>query len=366
MKKLLFFLDTLTGGGAERVLSELVNHMDRERFDITVLSLWPMGEDRNFAPWIRYRSIFFQKSKFNLLRVRLEAALGVLYPLHIRGDYDIEVAYLEFGPTKILSRSTNKKAKKAAWVHCDLQKATKTPEAFANKAREQYNAYDKIVCVSENARDSFCKLFGREEDTLVLHNVVDSDRVLQNAALPLPGNFEKKRMTLCAVGRLSYPKNYPLLLRVHKRLLDAGLEHDLWILGEGEDRQELESYIRDNGLSDSVTLAGFQKNPYPFLREADLLVCSSRYEGLSTFITEGLILGKPIVTTDCSGMAELLLEGEAGVITENSEEGLYRGLKQVLDDPNALEALGKKSAQRGKAFYLQSLVSENEAFFDSL
>ena len=126
MIKILFFIDGITGGGAEKVLRTLVNNMDQSKFDITVQTLVESDPARYLAPGIRYRAI--NRCKTPLGRrlfhywVRLCAELKWLYPLYIKDDYDIEVAYLECGPTKFLAGSTNKKAKKLAWVHCDLAK----------------------------------------------------------------------------------------------------------------------------------------------------------------------------------------------------------------------------------------------------
>ncbi len=364
--KILFFIETLRGGGAEKVLCDLVNAMDREKFEITVQTLWKADAAQFLKPWIRYRSCYAAPGRLNGLRSRLEAAAGLTYPLHIRDDYDLEVAYLEFGSTKILAGSTNKNAKKIAWVHSDLaRKLDGSPETRA-KLDRQYAAYDRIVCVSNTAKESFVRLFGRETDVAVLYNTVDDGAIREKAELALPSLPEKRRLTLAAVGRLSEEKRYDLLIRVHQKLLEEGLAQDLWIVGEGDRRSELEALIAENGLSDSVKLLGFQSNPYPFMKAADLLVCSSRYEGLSTFVTEGLILGKPIVTTECSGMRELLGDSEYGLIVENEEEALREGLRRLLNDAALRERFAAAAALRGKDFSARALAEETERFFIDL
>ena len=365
MLKILFFIETLGGGGAEKVLCDLVNHMDRSKFDVTVQTLWPSENRVLLADGIRYRSVYPAYNRINAYRMRLEGALGLSYRLHMKDDYDVEVAYLECGATKLLASSTNQKAAKIAWVHCDL--AVKMGDVladFVRKARPQYRRYDEIVCVSEDVRKSFTELFGGEPPVSVLHNTVDDAAIRSKADLPLPDIAAKRRMTLVTLGRLCPQKAYDRLLRVHRKLLEEGLAHDLWILGEGEDRSTLEGYIAENELSDSVRLFGFQNNPYPFVKAADLLVCSSRYEGFSTFITEGLILGKPIVTTDCTGMRELLGDSEYGIITENSEAGLLEGLRRVLSDPAGLTALAAAAQRRGADFSAEALTRGTERFLE--
>ena len=364
MRKILFFIESLEGGGAEKVLCNLVNAMDQTRFDITVQTLWKTDAARFLKPGIRYRYCYAAKNRFNSFRSRLEAADGLTYPLHIKGHYAIEVAYLEFGSTKIMAASTNRKALKLAWVHCDLMKKLSDPAAFVEKAGDWYRSFDRVICVSQTARHSFVSLFGMEDKTAVLYNTVNDaeirEKSLQAGTLPL----EKRRFTVLSVGRLSEEKQFGRLLSVHRRLLEAGLPHDLWILGEGDQRPVLEVYIAENGLSDSVRLPGFCSNPYPYMAQADLLVCSSRYEGFSTFITEGLILGRPIVTTDCSGMQELLGDSQYGLITENSEEGLYKGLKDLLANPERLGDYALAAKARGSAFSTGTLVKKTESFLE--
>lgn len=364
--KILFFIETLTGGGAEKVLCNLVNEMDQRRFEITVQTLWKAEPSGILRPGVRYRSCYAVPSRANLLRSRAEAALGLTYPLRIRDDYDIEVAYLEFGSTKILSRSNNRGAKKVAWVHSDLARKIEGDSAFQRKVARQYAPYDKIVCVSRTARDSFVRLFGREADAVVLYNTVDDAAIREKAELLPPDLPEKRRLTLAAAGRLAPEKRYDMLLSIHKKLLEAGLAHDLWIIGDGPERERLERLTEEYGLRDSVLLTGFRENPYPYLKAADLLVCSSRYEGLSTFVTEGLILGKPIVTTDCSGMRELLGESEYGLITDHTEAALLAGIRRMLSEPALRDGYGRAAAGRGAAFSADKRCRETERFFSDL
>lgn len=364
--KILFFIEELSGGGAEKVLCNLVNEMDQSKFDITVQTLWKADAVQYLKPGIRYRYCFDQKSKWNTNRSRIEAAVGLTYALHIKDNYDIEVAYLEFGSTKIISRSTNRKAKKIAWVHCDLALKMENTQAFIEKAAKWYDRFDRVVCVSQNVKDSFDQLFGIPEKTSVLYNTVDDAEIRSKAEAALPDLPEKHRLTAVTLGRLTHQKAYDRLLHVHKKLLADGQAYDLWILGEGPERPKLEAYISENRLADSVKLLGFCVNPYPYIKAADLLVCSSRYEGFSTFVTEGVILGKPIVTTDCTGMRELLGNSEYGMIVENSEEALLNGMRRILTNPSLRTEYAAKATARGKQFSARELTAKSEAFFSKL
>lgn len=364
MTKILFFIDSITGGGAEKVLRTLVNNMDQRKFDITVQTLDEADPARYLVPGIRYKAINRCKSalgkKLFHYWVRLCAELKWLYPLYIRDDYDIEVAYLECGPTKILAGSTNKKAKKIAWVHCDLEK-----KGMRNSEKQQriYSAYDKIIAVSRNVRDSFAKEFGFGACVQVLYNVIDETEIL-NKASGFPVN--NGGCTFVAVGRLAHQKGFDRLLDACALLKKDGAEFQLQILGTGPERENLENQINKNDLTGTVHLLGFQENPYPYIRGSDAVVCSSRYEGLSTAITEALILGKPVVTTPCTGMDELLGESEFGMIVEDSVEGIYRGMKRMLEDAELRTHYAQKAAVRGRDFSKDRLVAKTEQFFEEL
>ena len=364
MTKILFFIDTVTGGGAEKVLRNLVNNMDQEKFEITVQTIEEADPAAYLVPGIRYKAINRCKSglgkKLFSYWVRLCAELKWLYPLYIRDDYDIEVAYLECGPTKILAGSTNKKARKIAWVHCDLKRKEDIAEQ-AEKIKTYYEKYDQVVCVAGTVKDSFEALFGDAAQSLVLYNVNDEADILTKA-----GEYQvhgKDVPVFAVVGRLSYEKGVDRLLEACARLRDEGAAFFLRIVGDGPEREKLEQMTRERNLEDHLEFMGFQSNPYPVMAGADVIVCPSRYEGFSTAVTEALILGKPVVTTPCSGMRELLGDSEFGLITEDSVEGIYRGMKKLLDDPALREEYARAAKLRGKEFGKEQVLSRTEEFF---
>lgn len=362
MIKILFFIETLEGGGAEKVLRDLVNHMDQTKFDITVQTVWPCDSSKLLVPGVRYKTTYREKNKLNQQRYRVEAELGILYQLHVKDDYDIEIAYLEMGPTKVMAASTNKKAKKLAWVHCDLKRKISNHEAFEKACAPWYRNFDRVVCVSETVKNSFDEIFHSAFRSDVVYNVIEDDVIRRKAREQIPG-LKKEKLTMLAVGTMYPPKNYPRLLRTHRQLLQEGVDHELWILGDGEQRPKIEQFIRDKHLEDSVKLFGFQKNPYPYFSQADLVVCSSNYEGFSTVITESVILGKAVVTTDCSGMREILGDSDYGIITENDDESFACGVRRMLTDGSLRKSYGTRAFERGLRFSTRALVAETEDYF---
>lgn len=364
MIKILFFIETLNGGGAAKVLMNLANAMDKSKFLITVQTLFQESASESLEPGIRYRYCYEKHTALNQLIARIESAVGLVYKLHIRDQYDIECAYLESLSTKIMAASNNSGALKCAWIHCDLEKMSQNPYKYVIKTRPWYSAFDKVICVSKDIQKVVQTMYENSLCSNVLYNTVDDQEILRKAEFQLPNDVQKHRLTILTVGTLYPPKNHMRLLRTCKRLIDERIRFDLWVLGDGPNREDLEHFVCENGLQEFVHLWGFSANPYPFIKNADILVCSSNYEGFSTFITEGLIIGKPIVTTDVSGMQELLGDSEYGLITANDDEAFYAGVKRLLTEPGLLEYYAERAKIRGRDFKCEKLAKDTEAFFE--
>ncbi|MBQ8766767.1 MAG: glycosyltransferase [Clostridia bacterium] len=364
MIKILFFIETLSGGGAEKVLQNLVNNMDKEKFDITVQTVWRENPEKYLNKNIRYKYIYPCYSKLNNYKYRLSVFLKTIYPLHIKDNYDIEVAYLECGATKVISTSTNKKAKKIAWVHCDLSKKLSNINEFKTKSVNWYKKFDKVVCVSRDVENSFKSIYGNEFDTEVIYNVIDDYSIKEKADETVDDySFYEKTPTIVSVGRLSKQKRFDRLIEAHRLLLDDGISNNLLIIGEGGERVNLEQTIISSGVQRTVTLSGFKSNPYPYIKNADLLAISSDYEGFSSFVAEGLILGKAIVTTKCNGMEELLGSSQYGIITECDAKALSEGIKKLLADNSLKEEYERNAIERGRGFSIEASVKVTEDFF---
>lgn len=353
MKNILFFINTLGGGGAEKALVELVNHLDQTKYRITVQTFLDIGVHKAaLKDHIRYKSVIRSKNPklraiWSKLCMRCLSA-KTFYKWFIKDDYDYEVAFLEGFPTKIIAAS-NGKSRKIAWLHTDLIRYPDSQAAYSKSYTEQqaYEKLDQVICVSESVRESLLSKYGTSRDkTAVLYNVVDDEAVRQKAAQDCREPAD--RPLVISVGRLSEQKAFDRLLRVHKRLLDEGVKHTLWIVGEGEKRQELESYIRQNNLDEGI-LIGFQKNPYAYMAKADLFVSSSVAEGFSTVITESVILGVPVISTDTAGAYEPAEAPRCSVVVKD-EEALYEAIQKALQDPAELRRLKEDAASKQPFF----------------
>ena len=375
--KLLFLIESLSGGGAEKVLSVLLKHIDKTKFDITLCTIVDTGiYAAEVRKYVKYTSVLGNPQKKDLLGKILYKILYLLiyrilpsqliYILFIPKKNDIEIAFVEGFCTKILSHSTNKKAQKIAWVHTDLINNHWITSVYKNEEEEKqsYQKYDKIIGVSNTATNAINQLYNIN-NAITLYNPIENNNIIKraNEFISLPSKTHSIRMV--TVGRFVPQKAYDRLLRVVNRLYENGYSIELWILGDGEQRPMLEEYIHTHSLNEIVTLWGFQKNPYPYLKHSDIFVCSSVSEGYSTAVTEALILELPIITTACSGMEELLLNGKCGLITENSENGLYEGIKHVLDNTNLLTSYKQNILKHQERFLLSNQMAQIESLFNS-
>ena len=369
MKKILFLIPNLSVGGAEKVLVNLVNNMDRSKFDITVQTLFAGGVNEQFLRKnIRYRSSFRRTFRGNSRIFRLFQP-ETLYKRLIRGDYDIVVSYLE-GPTaRIVAGCPDRDTKLVCWIHIQQETQAAFSGSFRSfgEAQRCYNRFDRIICVSEYVRSDFLRLSHYPGAAKVLYNTNETDEIIRLSREPLENALDSGRYKICVVGKLKKNKGIERLMRIHKRLSENGCGAHFYFLGSGPMEGFVREFAASNGLEQSTTLLGYQTNPYQYVRNCDLLVCGSYAEGFSTAATEALIVGTPVCTVEVSGMKEMLGENnEYGVVTENSEDALYEGIRSLLDNPGLLAHYKRQAQFRGKEFSTENTVSAVERMLLSL
>ena len=361
MKKILFLIHDLGHGGAEKVLVNLVNNMDREKFDITVMALFGGGVNEQFLkPHIRYQTVFSRTFRGNSHLMKLLTPRQ-LHRLFIREHYDIEVSYLEGPSARIISGCPDENTKLVSWIHCTMHAPEQVVRSFRNQreAAECYNRMDAVVCVAGTVRDAFLKHCAYTGYSAVLYNTNESGIIQQKAAEAI--EFSNDGFRWCGVGKITEGKGFDRMIRIQAKLKAEGHRTHLYILGEGPQREDLEQLAEEQGVSDTVTFLGYQTNPYKYVANCDLFVCASFSEGFSTAATEALIVGTPVCTVEVSGMKEMLGDNnEWGIVTENDEEALYRGIKRLLDDPALLAHYKERAAQRGKTFSTENTVKAVE------
>lgn len=360
MIKVLFLIHDLSMGGAEKVLVNLVNNMDRTKFDITVLSLFDEGVNKQFLDKnITYRYAFKKAIRGNSHLMKLLRP-ETLHALIVKDHYDIEVAYLEGPSARVVSGCTAPDTKLVCWIHVEQHTAKVASASFRSvkEAQRCYGKFQKIISVSETVEQTFRESLQVNSSYQVLYNTNESEKILRLAqeAVKTP-DFRDGSFYWCGVGKLVPNKGFDRMLHIQKRLLSEGYRVKLLILGAGWQQKDLEKWCTEHNLSDTVMFLGYQTNPYQYVAKCDLFVCASYAEGFSTAATEALIVGTPVCTVEVSGMREMLGEdSQYGLIVPNDEEALYQGIKSLLDQPERLAEYRRKAAVRGKIFSTHETV----------
>lgn len=370
MIKLLFLIHDLGQGGAEKVLVNLVNNMDFNQFDITVMSLFDEGENRQFlSPKIKYRSCFSKMVRGNSHFMKLLSPKQ-LHRWLIKEEYDVEIAYLEGPCARIISGCENERTKLVSWIHIEQHTAKRAAASFRSikEAKECYGKFHRIISVSKSVENDFKRVLGVNTRYEVLYNTNETAKIQEAAKEDVQEIlFDKSTVKLVGVGKLLKNKGFDRILRIVNRLLEEGYRIHLYILGEGSERDTLERFISEHQMEEYVTLLGYQLNPYKYLSRCDLFVCASLAEGFSTAATEALILGVPVCTVEVSGMKEMLGENnEYGIVVPNDEESFYEAVKTLLDHPEKLEWYRQMAFKRGKHFRMDKTVDAVEKLMSDL
>ena len=368
MRKILFLIHDLGQGGAEKVLVNLVNHMNRSEFDISVTALFGGGVNEQFlAEDICFRTVFPKEFPGNSKLMKLMSP-EQLHKLCVKDIYDIEVSYLEGPSARVISGCKNPDTKLVSWIHVEQHTMDRLSRSFRNEqeASKCYNRFDQTICVSQYVHDDFCRIMNFQKPCEVLYNTVESDKILEWSRQSENELIEDGNMRLIAVGTLKKSKGYMRLLSIIKELRDKKYSVHLYILGTGPLQLEMEKFIRKNELQNTVTMLGYQTNPYKYISKCDLFVCASYAEGFSTATTEALIVGIPVCTVEVSGMREMLGDNEYGIITDNKDEALYDAIERLLSNPKLLKHYKEKAIERGKMFSTDITVKKVEDFFESL
>lgn len=365
MKKILFMVINMNVGGTEKALLNMIDELNKEEYDITILMLEQYGGFLEAIPGkvkIKFFDGFSNMKPIlnnppiqtfkNLIRERkfieginiitlhiITKILGErsLYFKYILRDYreieevyDIAVAYS--GPMDFITYFIVNKInanRKVQWIHFDITKI-----AFNLKfAKRIYRKIDKIFIVSKEGKEKLIKKIPEfKNKTEVFLNIIAKEKVkkLSNEEIVFKDKFDGIR--ILTVGRLSKEKGQDMTISVLAKLKHEGYKVKWYCIGEGESRDDYEALIRKYNLEKDYFLLGGKSNPYPFMKECDIYVQSSRHEGYCITLAEAKIFNIPIVTTDFTGAKEQIENNKTGLISEINECDLYKKIKILLDD----------------------------------
>ena len=377
MKKVLFVNNVLYGGGAEKSLIDIVNNLDKNKYKITVLTYYKYSEPYNILmPHIKYKYMYDNErleveknnSLIRVIQKRISYKLLIdrrKYQKFFDDNYDVVIAFKGGMISKIVCGVANN-AKIIGWIHEDVQNWHVTKASFINNfhEREMYKKFDSVVAVSKYAKNSFEKVFNYSANTTYIYNGVNLEYIKKLSQEPLRSSIKNKYKTICCVSRLSPEKGILTLLKSYKKLTDEGIFVNLWIVGDGLLKQEVEKYIDDNNLN-LVKLWGEQRNPYNIMAKCDIYVCPSETESFGISVVEALVLSLPVITTMNGGVDEVLNYGEFGLIKNNNVTDLYMGLQEMIENENVYNKYRATALLRAKEFSIENTIQEVEKLLDN-
>lgn len=369
MRKVLIIHESLGGGGAERVLVEMLNEFDLSSYQIDLLVVYKSIKEQylsNIPTKVNLSFIYQSPQRPRLARLLSKIGLAEYIEkarinkiINKKCHYDSIISFMEGSAMKFHSYLLDRSANNISWVHIDLAKNHWSQIYFKSKMEEQrlYNMMSHIVFVSEVAQSSFNKLFAVNPsiNQHVIYNIIDSERI-KNHATKL--DVVTNKFTLVSVGRLAKQKRYDRLIDAAKRLIDLGYDFEFWIIGSGVLDGALKMQVHSLGLQNNIIFKGFVDNPYPYIRAADVFIMTSDFEGYPTVICESLVLGKVIITTEVAGAKELLGDSEYGIISDFSIENLAGHVIEVYKNKDLHQKLSQKSEERSAIFEKESSMSK--------
>ena len=387
-KKILIRIGSLRHGGAEKVLVTFLKNLPQDRYEIDLLLNLYSGKYLAEVPhWINV--LYLNKGEMittNRLQDIPVKAFRVMYQYVLKKfpkllystilknkKYDIEFAAIHGFRDEILN-SPLKNSKKIVWIHNDLRKTH-----FHNYTDEEirkFFGFDKILVISEHIQKDFESLAKNEDEKsriVRVYNPLDTEEIISKSQEVGSGKLEGQQPLtnndqpiFISVGTVFPQKGFDRLLKVHKRLLEEGFQHKIQIVGDGYDFENIKKLRSELGVENTAEMIGFTDNPYPYFKNADFYVLSSRYEGFPTVLFEAITLKKKIIATEVSGVSEMLENGKFGLMVENSEEGIYSGMKKALENPEFFDEYKRNLNNYEMPFTLENSVKSIQKIIDNL
>ena len=336
MRRIFIVNDKASGGGAEAVMRDIVKYLNK-KYEITVMTL-----DDDFASFSR---VFPENVKYIPAKIKHNTYRRI-NPLHYvvsiynrlrtayirRRKYDIVISNKEGPCMQLVSKMHAEK--KLAWVHVDYQYLYWTHWTF--EAAEEVKCmqqFDNVVCVSEAVVKSVKKVIGDPGNLCIRYNPIDYSTIETNAKEKDKVQRNELKPLFVAVGRISEQKNFLTLAKVCSRL-SKEFDFELWIVGDGEQRAEVEGFLNRENCH-CVKIMGMQSNPHKYLAKADFLVSTSLCESYGLVIQEALVLGVPVLTTRCPAIEECF-DTKFGLFVDCEETSIEQGMRYVLEHPECI------------------------------
>ena len=369
MKRIIIVSHAMEIGGAERALLGLLNSFDYSNYQVDLFLARQEGELLKFLPkqvnllpmnQARYLAVpmknLLRQHKMKILYGRLKAkyfAKKRVKELGLKKDNQVELTYSHRYTWKYMDDINSdveynlaisfltphytclnhvKAKKKIAWIHTDYS----TIDIDVETELSMWTSYDYIASISEKATEAFLQKFPVLQDKIIgIDNIVTNSMVEEQADEPIDVEFEKEEhIKLLSVGRFSYAKNFDNVPEICKYILESGLNIRWYLIGFGGDEQLIRGNIEKYGMKDRVIILGKKDNPYPYIKNCDIYVQPSRYEGKAVTVREAQILQRPVIITDYATAHSQIEDGYDGVIVPLDNKECAKGIERVIRDLN--------------------------------
>lgn len=372
MKKIIFVMQSLYNGGAERSLVNLLNELPKGKFDISLLLFkeegmflkqvpdnvhvldTPTSLKKLFSP-VRKAGKYAIVKVFGTIKSRKaekkvpeQAAYRwqrYYSPIIPKLDkvFDIAVAYISGEVMYYVTEKVQAKSK-YVWIHNDYR-AAGHPKKYDYS---YFKSMDGIISISDKCVKIFDEEFPEfKNKTFCIPNLTSSIVIKKRSVEFYPFEYEKEGCRILSIGRLSIQKGFDLAIAAANKLKSRGVLFKWYVIGTGELESELKSDIARMGVSDCFILLGARENPYPYIKNCTIFVQPSRWEGKSVVLDEAKILAKPIVVTSYPTVKDQILDGQEGIVVNMNPEAIAEGIEALIKNEE-------------KQHYLKNFLSTHE------
>ena len=376
--KILFRHRSMEMGGVEKVMLSLLNNLDKEKFDMTVLLSLNQGELRNEFPH-HVRKIYLGEGKEDLSKnhllqkfqlfkrarklAKFRKSPEIIDKEILKENYDIEIA-MTYNDFDSVLQSTNKNSKKIGWFHSEIDLPKLQP--LVPKILGHFPQFDHMVYCSEKIMQIMHRTYPNLQypPESVIINAVPVDEIRKKSEEKIP-DF-KNRPVFVSVGRLHTRKGYHKLMDAHHKLLKEGFEHSVVIIGDGEELPNLLLQQKNLGVEETFIFAGNKMNPYPYIKNADFFIMPSESEAWPLVISEALILQKPIIATKVGDVDLMIEDGKTGHLIRYETSEIYEAMKKFLTDETFVQNLKHNLINIDEQFDNRKIFNEVEEIIRNL
>ncbi|XHU85378.1 glycosyltransferase [Peribacillus muralis] len=371
-KNILFVIDSLDCAGAEKSLVTLLSLLNYSEYSVDLMLFAHDGILKELVPkevnilepltYTEFSNLSLlsaldfsiKKVNFKMMAARLKYSFNIrrernnnlqkarlfwqaINPVIENNykNYDIAISYAQGIPTFYVAEKVKAKIK-LAWVNVSYR----LDEKEKKFQQDFYDQYDKIVAVSESTKEIFNETFDQyTNNTHVIYDINNADFIMKMADIGTSYNDKYDGIRILTIGRLNHQKGYDIAIAACKKLKEEGLDFRWYVLGKGPLREDIEKQIERDGLMDHFKLLGVEANPYPFIKDADIYVQTSRFEGFGLAIAEARMLNVPVVTTRFDAVYNQMVDEKNGLVVDMNANGVSEGIMRLINEEDIKEKI---------------------------